>query len=65
MIEWTDTEWGPAPVGVTTWAGCTLATPDPPEVGWALQVQLEIVHVELAADDVPALVHRRGAYGTF
>ncbi|MFI5729725.1 flavin reductase family protein [Kribbella sp. NPDC051587] len=64
MIDWTETEWGPAPVGVSAWAGCTLTTPDPPEVGWAVQVQLEIVHVELAADDVPALVHRRGRYAT-
>ena len=48
LIDWTDTAWGPAPVGVSTWAGCTLVTPDPPEVGWALQVQLEIAHVELS-----------------
>lgn len=64
LIDWTDTAWGPAPVGVTTWAGCTLVSPDPAEVGWGLQVQLEIVHVELGADDVPALVHRRGRYST-
>ncbi|MEV6416158.1 flavin reductase family protein [Kribbella sp. NPDC051718] len=65
MIEWTETEWGPAPVGVSTWAGCRLVTPDPPEVGWALQVQLEIVQVELTEDELPALVHRRGRYTTF
>ncbi|MBB5982193.1 flavin reductase family protein [Kribbella solani] len=64
LIDWTDTDWGPAPAGAITWAGCTLVDPDPPEVGWAVQVQLEIVHVELAADDVPALVHRRGRYVT-
>ena len=64
MIDWTDTAWGPAPVGVSTWAGCTLVSTDPPEVGWALQVQLEIVHVELAPDETPTLVHRRGRYFT-
>ena len=37
MIDWTDTAWGPAPVGVGTWAGCTLVSTDPPEVGWALR----------------------------
>lgn len=64
MIEWTDTAWGPAPVGVGAWAGCTLIDADPPEVGWALQVQLRIDHVELADDDLPVLVHRRGRYFT-
>jgi hypothetical protein len=64
LIDWTDTAWGPAPVGVSTWAGCTLVDTDPPEVGWGLQVQLEIAHVEFGADDVPALAHRRGRYVT-
>jgi flavin reductase (DIM6/NTAB) family NADH-FMN oxidoreductase RutF len=64
LIDWTDTAWGPAPVGVSTWAGCTLVSPDPPEVGWALQVQLEIVHVELDPEEIPPLVHRRGRYIT-
>jgi flavin reductase (DIM6/NTAB) family NADH-FMN oxidoreductase RutF len=64
LIDWTDTAWGPAPVGVSTWAGCTLVDQDPPEVGWGLQVQLEIVHVELTGEEVPALVHRRGRYTT-
>jgi hypothetical protein len=62
MLDWTDTEWGPAPVGVTTWAGCRLVSENPPELGWALQVSLEIAHVELLADDLPPLVHRRGRY---
>jgi flavin reductase (DIM6/NTAB) family NADH-FMN oxidoreductase RutF len=64
MIEWTDTEWGPAPVGVSSWAGCRLVDEDPPEVGWALQVQLEIAHVELTPDEIPPVVHRRGRYTT-
>jgi flavin reductase (DIM6/NTAB) family NADH-FMN oxidoreductase RutF len=62
MTQWLDTAWGPAPVDVSTWAGCTLVDADPPAVGWALQVQLEIVHVELAPDEVPPVVHRRGRY---
>ncbi|TDO54608.1 flavin reductase (DIM6/NTAB) family NADH-FMN oxidoreductase RutF [Kribbella sp. VKM Ac-2527] len=62
MIDWTDTDWGPAPVGVTTWAGCRLVSDAPPEVGWSLQVHLEIAHVELLPDDQPALIHRRGRY---
>ncbi|TCC11517.1 flavin reductase family protein [Kribbella soli] len=64
MIDWTDTAWGPAPVGVSAWVGCKLVDQDPPELGWGVQVHLEIVHVEIAADDVPALVHRRGRYVT-
>jgi flavin reductase (DIM6/NTAB) family NADH-FMN oxidoreductase RutF len=59
--EWTETEWGPALSGVT-WAGCVLADPDPPSVGWGLQVRLEIQHVELAADDARPVVHRKGRY---
>ncbi|TCM46051.1 flavin reductase family protein [Kribbella sp. VKM Ac-2568] len=62
MIEWDDTEWGPAPVGVSTWAGCRLVDADPLQVGWALQVQLEIAHVELAPEELSPLVHRRGRY---
>ncbi|TWD80337.1 flavin reductase (DIM6/NTAB) family NADH-FMN oxidoreductase RutF [Kribbella amoyensis] len=62
LADWTDTEWGPAPVGVTTWAGCRLVTEDPAEVGWSLQVQLEIAHVELTAEERPSLAHRRGRY---
>ena len=62
MLEWIDTEWGPAPVGVTTWAGCRLVSDTPPELGWSLQVTLEIAHVELAPDNLPPIVHRRGRY---
>lgn len=62
LADWSPTAWGPALAGATTWAGCRLVDPDPPEVGWALQVQLRIEHVELAPDDVPPVVHRRGRY---
>lgn len=62
LADWVDTEWGPAPASVGTWAGCALVDDDPPTVGWSLQVQLRIEHVELGADDEPALVHRRGRY---
>ncbi|MFC0624773.1 flavin reductase family protein [Kribbella deserti] len=64
MAEWTETEWGPALASATTWAGCRLVDPAPPELGWSLAVSLEIQHVELADDTQPALVHRRGRYGT-
>ncbi len=59
--EWSDTEWGPALAGIT-WAGCVNADPDPPRLGWGLQVRLEIQHVELGPDDVRPVVHRRGRY---
>lgn len=62
MAEWTDTEWGPALATATTWAGCRLADPAPREVGWSLEVVLEIQHVELHPDTQPPLVHRRGRY---
>jgi len=65
MIDWADTAWGPAPAGVGAWAGCALLDPDPPHAGWSLEVRLRIDHVELAAQDVPPLVHRRGRYATF
>jgi flavin reductase (DIM6/NTAB) family NADH-FMN oxidoreductase RutF len=67
MTEWFDTEWGPALADTTvrrTWAGCQLTQMPPTEVGWAIQVQLEIRHVELGDDPQP-LVHRRGAYYSF
>ncbi|WP_049797661.1 flavin reductase family protein [Kribbella flavida] len=62
LSEWTDTEWGPVPAGVTAWAGGRLTSGEPREIGWAVQVQLEIEHVELLADDVAPVVHRRGRY---
>lgn len=61
MAEWIDTEWGPALAG-TTWTGGTLTSADPPAVGWALEVRLEIEHVQLTADDQRPIVHRRGRY---
>ena len=56
----TDTSWGPALKG-TTWAGCSLV--DQAELGWGLQVRLEIAEV-LVAEDAGGLVHRRGRYFT-
>lgn len=62
LAEWTETEWGPAPAGVSAWAGGRLVPGEPREIGWAVQAQLEIEHVELRPDDVPPVVHRRGRY---
>ncbi|GAB3426513.1 flavin reductase family protein [Flindersiella endophytica] len=58
---WRDTEWGPVPAGVSTWAGCRLL--DAREIGWSLAVDGELEHVELG-DDADPLLHRRGRYLT-
>lgn len=52
--------WGPVLAG-TTWAGCVLADPDPPTLGWGLQVHLQIESVSVV-EDTGSLVHRRGRY---
>lgn len=57
--EWRDTEWGPIPADVTTWAGCRLL--DAREIGWSLAVDGELEHIELG-DDPDPLLHRRGRY---
>jgi flavin reductase (DIM6/NTAB) family NADH-FMN oxidoreductase RutF len=62
--QWQDTEWGPALVGAPAWAGCRLAPDAPVELGWGVQVRLQIAHTEIAEDTQP-LVHRRGRYHTF
>jgi flavin reductase (DIM6/NTAB) family NADH-FMN oxidoreductase RutF len=62
--DWHDTEWGPSLTGATAWAGCRLGADPPLELGWGLQIQLEVRHVEVAEDTAP-LVHRRGRYHTF
>lgn len=58
---WTDTAWGPALDSALAWAGCRLSEREPVEVGWGLQVQLDIERVELGRDGEP-LVHHRGRY---
>lgn len=57
-----DTDWGPVLEG-TTWAGCVLADPEPPTVGWGLQVRLEIAQIVVGPDE-PGLIHRRARYFT-
>jgi 3-hydroxy-9,10-secoandrosta-1,3,5(10)-triene-9,17-dione monooxygenase reductase component len=61
LAEWTDTDWGPVPTTVQTWAGCRLRQARP--FGWALAVEAEIERVELGEENDP-LLHRRGRYFT-
>jgi flavin reductase (DIM6/NTAB) family NADH-FMN oxidoreductase RutF len=63
LADWHQTEWGPALVGATGWAGCRLGDRPPVELGWGLLVQLEVVHAEFG-EDHPPLIHRRGRYLT-
>jgi 3-hydroxy-9,10-secoandrosta-1,3,5(10)-triene-9,17-dione monooxygenase reductase component len=57
--DWRETDFGPIPAGVGTWAGCRLDAARP--YGWALLVEGTVEHVEVGADDEP-LVHYRGRY---
>lgn len=59
--RWRETEWGPVPEEVTTWAGCRLRDARP--LGWSLAVDGELVRIELG-DDPDPLLHRRGRYLT-
>lgn len=54
-----ETEWGPVPVGSTTWVGVRLE--DTRDVGWSQLVTCVVEHVE-AGDDTDPLVHYRGQY---
>lgn len=56
---WTDTPYGPLPVGAGTWAGCRLDGSRP--YGWALLVEATIESVHVDAPPVP-LLHFRGRY---
>jgi flavin reductase (DIM6/NTAB) family NADH-FMN oxidoreductase RutF len=62
--SWQETEWGPALSGVSAWAGCRLREDRTTELGWGVQVTLEMEHAEFG-DDAEPLVHRRGRYSTF
>jgi flavin reductase (DIM6/NTAB) family NADH-FMN oxidoreductase RutF len=62
--NWIETQWGPALAGGSAWAGCQLSEEPPANLGWGLQVQLEIAQVEFGEDSEP-LVHRRGRYFSF
>jgi flavin reductase (DIM6/NTAB) family NADH-FMN oxidoreductase RutF len=59
--DWLETRWGPSLVGASAWAGCRLVDPPATRLGWGLQVQLEVEHVEIG-EDSPPLIHRRGRY---
>lgn len=61
QAEWTGTEWGPALVGAPAWAGCRLSGRPVLEVGWGIQLQLSIEHVEIGPDG-DGLSHHRGRY---
>lgn len=56
---WTETPYGPVPVGGGGWAGCRLDGAR--EYGWSLLVEATIEQVELAEDSGP-LLHHRGRY---
>ena len=61
LTEWRDTDWGPVPAAVETWAGCRLVQAR--ALGWALAVEAELEHIELG-DEADPLLHRRGRYFT-
>jgi len=60
MAEWNDTEWGPAPVDVSTWAGCRLDGQRP--YGWGLLVEATIETIQLDDAGLIPLLHFRGRY---
>lgn len=65
MADWVVSPWGPVLAGALGWAGCRLSDQPPIEVGWGLQVQLNIERIEPPADDdslTPPLAHQRGRY---
>lgn len=57
--QWIQTEWGPVPEGVTTWAGVRLESAV--EVGWSSLVTATVEHL-VVGDDGEPLEHRRGRY---
>jgi 3-hydroxy-9,10-secoandrosta-1,3,5(10)-triene-9,17-dione monooxygenase reductase component len=61
LTSWRDTDWGPVPESVQTWAGCRLLGAR--AFGWALAVEAEIEHIDLGEEADP-LIHRRGRYFT-
>lgn len=61
--DWAPTSWGPALASATAWAGCRLSDRPPVELGWGLQVQLDIEQVSIGPEAEP-LLHHRGHYRT-
>ena len=61
--RWQETDWGPVPEGVATWAGCRVRSVR--EAGWSRLVEGELEHVELSAGesaDPAPLAWHRGRY---
>lgn len=56
--EWTETGYGPVPVGDRSWAGCRLDGSR--RLGWGLLVEGTIAEVTLATGETAPLVHHRG-----
>ena len=46
--RWQETDWGPVPEGVATWAGCRVRSVR--EAGWSRLVEGALEHVELGDD---------------
>lgn len=59
QAEFTDTPWGPLPLGVTTWAGVRVE--ETRDVGWSQLVTATIETVTIGEETRP-LEHRRGRY---
>lgn len=57
--DWTQTEWGPRPAEMTTWAGVELESSVP--VGWSLLVTCRLVQIEIGPETTE-LRHSRGRY---
>ena len=58
--DWTDTDFGPVPVGAATWAAITLDESTP--FGFGLLVTATIAELHVTTDPLKALVHVRGRY---
>lgn len=61
LTQWEQTEWGPRPLTVATWAGVRLDAGASHDVGWSRLVEATIEHLAVG-DDAAPLVHRRGRY---
>jgi flavin reductase (DIM6/NTAB) family NADH-FMN oxidoreductase RutF len=57
--RWLDTDYGPVPADLGTWAGCRLDAVR--EFGWGLLVEATVEQVTVA-DDAEPLVYFRGRY---